>query len=48
MPWSRLCCHQNFAMKSVRGFFHDYMSKQIEGSVMSENHLKMNVGLCRW
>lgn len=38
----------NFALKSVRGFFHDYMSSDIEGSVLSENHLDMNVGLCRW
>ena len=38
----------NFALKSVRGFFHDYMTTDIEGSVLSENDLEMNVGLCRW
>ena len=38
----------NFALKSVRGLFHDFMSSDVEGSVLSENHLGMNVGLCRW
>jgi len=38
----------NFARKSIRGFFHDYMSKGIEGSVLDENNVSMNFGLCRW
>jgi hypothetical protein len=38
----------NFARKSIRGFFHDFMSKGIDGSVLDEHDLSMNVGLCRW
>ena len=38
----------NFALESVRGYFHDYMSTEIEGSILSQNHVEMNVGLCRW
>lgn len=38
----------NFALKSIRGFFHDHMSAGIEGSILHENHVEMNVGLCRW
>ena len=28
--------------------FHDYMSHGVEGSILSENHLRINFGLCRW
>ncbi len=38
----------NFALKSVRGFFHDFMSSAIDGSLLGELDLPMNVGLCRW
>merc|ERR1712100_4204 len=38
----------NFALKSVRGFFHDQMSSAPEGSVLHENDLEMNTGLCVW
>ena len=38
----------NFARKSVRGFFHDYMSRGIEGSILDEHDVSMNFGLCRW
>ena len=38
----------NFARKSVRGFFHDFMSNQIDGSILSEHHIGINFGLCRW
>ena len=32
----------NFALKSLRGFFHDYMSTDVEGSILSENHLYLH------
>lgn len=38
----------NFARKSVRGFFHDFMSNQIDGSILSEHNISINFGLCRW
>ena len=38
----------NFALKSIRGFFHDAMSGWVEGSVLLENQQLENVGLCRW
>lgn len=38
----------NFALKSVRGFFHDHMSADIEGSILFELHQSYNVGLCQW
>ena len=38
----------NFALKSIRAFFHDYMSNGVEGSIINENDLEMNVGLCRF
>eukprot|EP00940_MAST-03C_sp_MAST-3C-sp2_P002238 g2238.t1 len=38
----------NFALKSIRAYFHDYMSDGVEGSVLNENDLDMNVGLCRY
>ena len=38
----------NFALKSVRAFFHDYMSSAIDGSLLSEMDVEMNVGLCRF
>eukprot|EP00937_MAST-01D_sp_MAST-1D-sp2_P004557 g4557.t1 len=38
----------NFARKSIRGFFHDFMSNGIEGSILAEHHLAHNFGLCRW
>ena len=38
----------NFARKSIRGFFHDFMSNGIDGSILSEHDLSMNFGMCRW
>ena len=38
----------NFARKSVRGFFHDFMSNGIDGSILTEHDLAHNFGLCRW
>ncbi len=38
----------NFARKSVRGFFHDFMSSAIDGSILSETTIQINFGLCRW
>jgi hypothetical protein len=38
----------NFARKSIRGFFHDFMSNHIDGSLLSEHNVSMNFGLCRW
>jgi len=38
----------NFALKSVRAFFHDYMSVHIDGSLLWENEIEMNIGLCRY
>mmetsp|Transcript_20821 Transcript_20821/g.28650 ORF Transcript_20821/g.28650 Transcript_20821/m.28650 type:complete len:638 (-) Transcript_20821:879-2792(-) len=38
----------NFALKSIRAFFHDYMSSAIDGSLLSEMAVEMNVGLCRF
>jgi len=38
----------NFARKSIRGFFHDFMSNGIDGSILSEHSISMNFGLCRW
>jgi hypothetical protein len=38
----------NFARKSIRGFFPDYMSNGIDGSILSESHIAINFGLCRW
>lgn len=38
----------NFARKSIRGFFHDQMSNHIDGSILSEGHVQHNFGLCRW
>ena len=35
-------------MVQVRGFFHDFMSSQIEGSILSEHNISINFGLCRW
>ena len=32
----------------MRGFFHDYMSHAVEGSILSEHHMRINFGLCRW
>ena len=32
----------------ARSFFHDYMSSFIDGSILHENNISMNVGLCRW
>ena len=34
----------NFARKSVRGFFHDFMSKHIDGSILSEHSIAINFG----
>jgi len=38
----------NFARKSIRGFFHDQMSNYIDGSILAENDVQHNFGLCRW
>jgi hypothetical protein len=38
----------NFARKSVQGFFHDFLSSWIEGSVLHELHTNDNKGLCKW
>ena len=38
----------NFALKSIRGFFHDSVSSWVEGSVLHELGTDMNTGLCRW
>jgi hypothetical protein len=38
----------NFARKSVRGIFHDFMSNAVDGSILSEHDVSMNFGLCRW
>eukprot|EP00931_Biecheleriopsis_adriatica_P080862 TRINITY_DN54202_c0_g1_i1.p1 TRINITY_DN54202_c0_g1~~TRINITY_DN54202_c0_g1_i1.p1 ORF type:complete len:231 (+),score=20.42 TRINITY_DN54202_c0_g1_i1:57-695(+) len=38
----------NFARKSIRGFFHDFMSNGIDGSILSEHNISINFGLCRW
>ena len=38
----------NFARKSIRGFFHDFMSDGIDGSLLYEHDIEMNFGLCRW
>ena len=38
----------NFARKSIRGFFHDFMSNAIDGSILSECSISINFGLCRW
>merc|ERR1719409_2010363 len=38
----------NFALKSIRGFFHDFMSSSIDGSILGELDTHINVGLCRW
>lgn len=38
----------NFARKSVQGFFHDFLSSWIEGSVLHELHTDDNKGLCKW
>ena len=38
----------NFARKSVRGFFHDFMSSAIDGSILAETNVSINFGLCRW
>ena len=32
----------------LQGFFHDLMSNAIDGSVLAEHDLEMNIGLCRW
>eukprot|EP00966_Prymnesium_polylepis_P045993 1064588-Prymnesium_polylepis.1 len=28
--------------------FHDYMTSDIEGSIIWETHMKFNTGLCKW
>ena len=37
-----------FALKSIRGQFHDSLSSDTEGSILWEMHDPMNLGLCRW
>ena len=46
-PSSQQICN-NFARKSIRGLFHDYMSNAIDGSILAEHDISMNFGLCRW
>mmetsp|Transcript_63305 Transcript_63305/g.188530 ORF Transcript_63305/g.188530 Transcript_63305/m.188530 type:complete len:440 (-) Transcript_63305:40-1359(-) len=38
----------NFALKFMRGFFHDFETADIEGSILWELHMGFNGGLCRW
>ena len=38
----------NFARKSIRGYFHDFMSGGVDGSILSELNVVINHGLCRW
>ena len=38
----------NFALKSMRGYFHDFQTADIEGSILWELHMPFNNGLCRW
>lgn len=38
----------NFALKAVRGMFHDYMTTAVDGSILEEVGMEMNSGLCRW
>ena len=38
----------NFALKSIRGQFHDSLSSDTEGSILWEMTDGMNLGLCRW
>jgi len=45
-PSPQIC--NNFARKSIRGFFHDFMSNAIDGSILAEHDISMNFGLCRW
>ena len=47
--WSvRPLSGRSFARKSVRGFFHDYMSNGADGSILDEHTISINFGLCRW
>eukprot|EP00966_Prymnesium_polylepis_P085935 1988777-Prymnesium_polylepis.1 len=32
----------------MRGFFHDFETADIEGSILWELHMGFNGGLCRW
>lgn len=34
----------NFALKSIRGFFHDQMSSEIDGSILFEMNAPLNLG----
>ena len=38
----------NFALKFMRGYFHDFQTADIEGSILSETNMTFNTGLCRW
>merc|ERR1712176_335710 len=37
-----------FAMKAIRGFFHDSMTSWVEGSILHETDVDFNAGLCKW
>ena len=32
----------------MRGFFHDFQTSDIEGSILWETHMHFNGGLCKW
>ena len=38
----------NFALKSIRAYFHDWLSADIDGSLLWELNHEHNVGLCKW
>ena len=38
----------NFARKAVRAWFHDLITGGVDGSLLSEQHMGMNFGLCRF
>ena len=38
----------NFALKSMRGIFHDYQTADIEGSILWELDMRFNLGMCKW
>lgn len=38
----------NFALKSMRGYWHDYQTADIEGSILWEADMAFNQGMCKW
>lgn len=38
----------NFALKSMRGFFHDVMTSDVDGSILWELDGHFNQGMCKW